>query len=86
MWIRKSTLLSEMMQKSQKRKLRKQTSVTRRQFLFRQLISAVEPLATKSTQVEHRKCFGLHPTMIIEKHFGWTGHNDSNISHEKIYE
>lgn len=43
-------------------------------------------MATKSTQAEHRKCFGLHPTMIIQKHFGLTGHNDSHISHVKIYE
>lgn len=46
----------------------------------------MEPLATKSTQVEHRKRFGLHLTMMTVKHFGLTGHNDSNISHEKIYE
>lgn len=42
--------------------------------MFLQITSAVEPLAPKTIQIEHRKCFGLHLTMTIEKYFGLIGH------------
>lgn len=59
---------------------------TSRQFMFLEFIYQQQNLWLQKQHRLNIECFSLHPTMIFEKYFGLTGHNDSNISHEKIQE